>query len=79
MASLTIKNLPDRLYEALKRSATRHRRSLNSEVIVRLEEAVGARALDPAEWLASARAARERVNVWLTDEDLRAMKDDGRA
>lgn len=35
--SLHIRNVPDALVERLKHSAERHRRSLNSEVIVTLE------------------------------------------
>jgi plasmid stability protein len=35
--SLTLKNLPDALYERLQASARNHRRSLNSEAIVCLE------------------------------------------
>lgn len=38
MATLTIKNLPDELYQELKRRATENRRSLNSEVIYSLEQ-----------------------------------------
>ncbi|MDQ3254247.1 MAG: Arc family DNA-binding protein, partial [Acidobacteriota bacterium] len=34
MATLTIKNLPDDLYQQLKRTAAQHRRSINSEVII---------------------------------------------
>ena len=33
MANLTIKNMPDRLYEQLKRRAAENHRSLNQEVI----------------------------------------------
>jgi plasmid stability protein len=36
--SLTLKNIPDALYERLKASAEIHRRSLNFEAIVCLEE-----------------------------------------
>jgi plasmid stability protein len=35
--SLTLKNLPEALYERLQASARHHRRSLNSEAIVCLE------------------------------------------
>lgn len=78
--NLTIKNVPRELYERLKQSAQRNRRSLNSEIILRLEEAIGTRPRDVAEWLAEARAVRERLaGVWVTDDELRAMKEDGRA
>lgn len=41
MANVTVKNLPDELYERIKARAGRHRRSINSEIIVCLEEAMG--------------------------------------
>lgn len=37
---LTLKNIPDAVYERLKASAEAHRRSLNSEAIVCLEAAL---------------------------------------
>ena len=38
MATLTLKNIPDHLHSALKASAERNRRSLNSEILARLEQ-----------------------------------------
>ena len=37
MPSLTIKNIPDELYDELKHAAELHRRSINSEVLTYLE------------------------------------------
>jgi antitoxin FitA len=39
MATLTIRNVPDDLYQRLKELAKRNRRSLNQEVVVQLETA----------------------------------------
>jgi hypothetical protein len=79
MPTLTIKGLPDPLYEGLKMSAERNRRSLNSEVIARLEEALGARAVEPGTMLAEVRALRQRLGVPpLTDARLRRAKEEGR-
>jgi antitoxin FitA len=79
MATLTIKNIPDELYEQLKQSAARHRRSVNSEVIVCLEKVLGSSFIDPATLLASIRALRKTVStVFVTEEDLQAAKDEGR-
>ena len=36
--TLTLKNIPDAVYERLKLSAEAHRRSMNSEAIVCLEQ-----------------------------------------
>jgi antitoxin FitA len=43
MPSLTIKGMPDTLYQRLRERAAYNRRSLNAEVIVALEEATGLR------------------------------------
>lgn len=40
MASLTLKGIPDDLLARLKREAAEHRRSLNGEVLHRLEHSV---------------------------------------
>ena len=56
--TLTLKNIPDEVYERLKRAAETHRRSLNSEAIVCLESALLAGRIPPAERLQRARALR---------------------
>jgi len=38
MPSITIKNIPDRLYQKIKASSQQNRRSINAEVIFCLEE-----------------------------------------
>ena len=38
MPTLTLKNIPDSLHARLKASAERNRRSLNSEILFRLEK-----------------------------------------
>jgi plasmid stability protein len=79
MATLMIKNIPDELYERLKHSAARHRRSVNSEVIVCLEKVLASSLVDPATFLASIRTLRQTISmVFVTKEDLRAAKDEGR-
>lgn len=49
MATLTLKNIPDELHARLKESAERNRRSLNSEILVRLESAFTAPLVDSRE------------------------------
>lgn len=61
MATLTIKNIPNRLYGRLKQNAKRHRRSVNSEVIVYLERVLTQPAVDPEEFLERALRLRERT------------------
>lgn len=79
MPSLTIKSMPDPLYRRLKKRAAEHRRSLNSEILVCLERAVAAEAVDPRTVLERADALRQRLHVPpLTDARLRAAKSAGR-
>lgn len=79
MATMTLKNVPDELYEQLKQSAERHRRSLNSEAIVCLERALGSERVDPDALLTRARRLRARTpNLFVTDTELRAARDEGR-
>lgn len=46
MPTLTLKNIPEALHELLKESAERNRRSLNSEILVRLESGFTAPIID---------------------------------
>ena len=80
MATITIKNIPDDLYEQLRRRAVANRRSINSEVIVCIERAVRARRIDPEAVLARARQLREATAGYaIDDEEFTAAKQTGRA
>lgn len=59
MSIITIKNIPAVLYENLKQAAVLNRRSINNEVIVCIERAVGVRKIDEEEDLHRARRLRE--------------------
>jgi Arc-like DNA binding domain len=79
MASLTIKGIPDELLEDLRQSAEFNRRSINSEVLLRLERSVGRAPIDPEEFIARARARRERLQLpHLTEDALNGAKAEGR-
>lgn len=80
MATMTIKNLPDTLYEQLKRSAARHHRSINKEAVLCLEKALRSHPADPDAMLAHARDLRARhPGIFVTDDDLDAAKNAGRS
>jgi plasmid stability protein len=78
MATVTVKDLPEKLHRQLKARALRHRRSLNSEIIEVLETATTSRRVDPDSLLARAAALRIRVGGRLTDTDLAALRQAGR-
>jgi plasmid stability protein len=60
MATLTLKNIPDELHARLKESAERNRRSLNSEILMRLESAFTAPVVDSREYARRLRAFTDR-------------------
>ena len=75
MPTLTVKNIPDELYERLKRSAAEHRRSINSEILVCIERALYSERVDPEAVLARADALRRRAALApVTDELLREAR-----
>ena len=79
MATLTIKNVPEKLRERLRESAAQHRRSINGEAISCLERALIGNRLDPEDFLAQVRSLRARMpRVFVTERDLRAAKNQGR-
>jgi plasmid stability protein len=78
MASFTVKNIPDPLFERLKTAADLHHRSINGEILACLEQSLGV-TLEPAELLARMRELRALFRGKpLTDDELRAAKTAGR-
>ena len=81
MAALTIKNIPDELYQRLKVSAKRNHRSLISEVIACFEKVLNCRRVDPKQFLAEVRVMRKELEargVYITEDDINSAKEDGR-
>ena len=77
--TMTIKNVPEELYERLKQSATLHRRSINSEAIVCLERALQSERVDPEALLLRARRLRAGMpDLFVADVELREARDEGR-
>jgi plasmid stability protein len=79
MATVTVKNIPDELYERLKTAAEINRRSINSEIIVCIENAVTSRRINPDEVLENARRLRQlTADHSISDEELNQAKAEGR-
>lgn len=77
--SLTLKDIPDEVYERLKAPAEGHRRSLSSEAIVCLESVLLPGRTEPAERLARARALRASLPKGkFKARDIATMKREGR-
>ena len=80
MATLIIRNIPEKLHKRLKESAAQHRRSVNNEAIYRLEQILVAHRVDPQEFLAKVDALRKRMpRMHLTEKFLRDAKNEGRS
>lgn len=80
MATLTIKNIPDTLYQELKQQAMSNHRSLNKEAIVSLERSVHKMVNSSQVILSKARALRIKENstIQLTDDIINTAKERGR-
>ena len=79
MPNITVKNIPDHVYEVLKQRATSHHRSINSEIIYLIESVTISKAFNPEQHLALARQSREKTKkLLLTENILNQAKADGR-
>lgn len=79
MPSLTIKDIPEDLYEELKRRAEANYRSIDREVIMCIERMVSRRKIDPEKYLLRARQLREKTKHHpITDDEFNAAKASGR-
>lgn len=77
--TITVKNIPSELYERLKQSAVLHHRSINSEVIALIEASIAAKKRKPEDFLASAKAIREKTGRYeLKKEFIDRAKREGR-
>ena len=63
MTALTIKNIPDSLYQVLKSTAKAHRRSINNEVITLLEEKLVLRDDLAGTWVSRTEAMRAGIST----------------
>ena len=61
MLTLTLKNIPEHLHAKLKQSAVKNRRSLNSEILTRLERDVSAPKVDRAKLASDLKAFTDRL------------------
>ncbi|NCW27611.1 MAG: plasmid stability protein [Verrucomicrobia bacterium] len=70
MATLTLKDVPEKLHSALKKQADRHRRSLNQEILYCLERLTGLNqpvADERRAWLQASEQSLRKV--WDNPED----------
>lgn len=79
MPALTIKNIPDTIYQQLKTAAELHRRSINSEVLIYLERSLMASKTSPTERLSRIEQLRASIKSnSITPEDIEQAINSGR-
>ena len=79
MVTLTLKGIPDDLYEKLKEVAKANNRSINGEVLFAIKRAILARPIDVESTLERTRRIRElTAHYVVTDEELTRFKNEGR-
>ncbi len=80
MATITVKNIPDDLYQRLKAAAEDNRRSINGEIISRIEQSLKSQRVAADELLVRVRRLQKSYGKrTLRVEDLDAAKREGRA
>jgi len=80
MADVALRGLPDDVHRALREAATRNRRSLNGEIVARLEESVRPTGIDVDVLLARIRDRGRRSRLGSLDPDaIQALENDGRS
>ncbi len=79
MPAITIKNIPDNLYKQIKKSAAQNYRSINGEVLYRLQNSLTEKQVDPEELIKKIAEYRNKLKTpELTDEFLKMAKNQGR-
>jgi plasmid stability protein len=79
MPAITVKNIPDELYEKLKEAASNHHRSLNSELIYCLETVLAPQRISALERIRAAREVRPKIGAdRVSCEEIQLAIDQGR-
>lgn len=78
MPNLTLKNIPEALFDQLKSAAKRHHRSIKSELIRCIEKEYGFRRINPGDRIERARQIRSRFRVEANSEEILRTIDEGR-
>ena len=79
MPAITIKNIPNELYEQIRKSASLNYRSINGEILYRLHLSLGHKPIDSEQLLQRIAKLQKKINLpKLTDELLTKAKTEGR-
>ena len=76
--NLTLKNIPDEVYDRLRWSAETHRRSINNEAIVCLEAILTPSRVSAAERIQRAQGLRAALGKKFKAKEIDSLKREGR-
>ena len=79
MHNITIKNIPDDLYQRIKMTAHANRRSINNEIINRLDKSLKSTKIDVDAFLRRIENFQNSIEIpALTDDLILTAKEEGR-
>ena len=79
MVTVTIKNIPEEVYERIKTQAKVNHRSINGEILFILEQAISLAPIDVQTTLERARKVRElTAHYTITASEIEKMINEGR-
>ncbi|HLR32750.1 MAG TPA: Arc family DNA-binding protein [Fodinibius sp.] len=78
MPSITVKNIPEEIYDRVREQAKAHHRSINSEIIACLEQTVASHQVSTDDILQEARRLRKKVKSSLSSEEIESAINQGR-
>ena len=79
MVTVTIKNIPEQVYERIKAQAKKNHRSINGEILSILEQAISLPPIDVQATLERARKVRElTADYTITADEIERMINEGR-
>lgn len=78
MPSITVKNIPEEIYDRVREQAKAHHRSINSEIIACLEQSVKPQKVSTDDILQEARRLRKKAKGSLSSKEIDSAINQGR-
>ena len=81
MPSITVRDIPEAIYQKIKENAIANKRSINSEILYGLEQNYGKSKQDKKDTINQVRNLRAKTKgrIYLTEADIAQAKSEGRA
>ena len=81
MPNITVRDIPEGIYQKIKQEAIANKRSINSEILYGLEQNYGNSQQDKRVTLENVRRLRAKIKgkIYLTEAEIAKAKNEGRA